>query len=275
MLTIALTGADGLVGSRIIELLSNDFVFIPLSHGQMDITDKNRVNKTLKDLNFDLFLHLAAYTQVDKAEKEKDLAFLINGVGTKNLFESVLEKNKKFIYFSTDFVFDGKNPPYFEDSQPNPLGIYAASKYEGEIVVGNKGMIVRISYPYRVAYDKKMDFVRNIKEALSQGKKLNMIEDALFTPTFIDDIAYGLKYLFNNYSPEIYHLVGAQSLSPYEAGKLIAETFGLNQDLVSPISFSEYSKGRAPRSQYSEIKSKKNTFQTMKSFSEGLSQFNP
>ena len=152
MLRIALTGADGLVGSRIVELLNRDFEFIPLPQAKMDITNSTQVNDILNNIDFDIFLHLAAYTNVAGAETNKELCFKVNVEGTKNVFNAVLFKGKKFIYISTDFVFDGKNPPYFEDSTTNPQGVYADSKYQGELVVKNKAMIVRISYPYRANF---------------------------------------------------------------------------------------------------------------------------
>lgn len=270
MLKIAITGADGLVGSRIIEILKNDFNFINLSQKVMDITDKSQVYQVLKDLSFDIFLHLAGYTNVAQAEREKEICYKINVEGTKNVFEMVKRKKKKFIYISTDFVFDGKNPPYFEDSKPNPIGIYGKSKYEGEKIIANKGMIVRISYPYRAKFEKKLDFLRKFKLLLEEKEALNLIEDSLMTPTFIDDIAWGLKYLINNFSCDIFHLVGADSLSPYEIGLLIAEKFNLDKSLIKKISFKEFTQSKPYFPQWSEIKSKKNNFWKMKSFEEGI-----
>jgi len=270
MYKIALTGASGLVGSRIVELLSKDFEFIPLSQKQLDITNKDQVWQNLKDLDFDFFLHLAAYTNVDQAEKEKEIVYQTNVNGTKNIFEVVNQKQKKMIYISTDYVFDGKNPPYDETSLPQPLGYYAQTKFEGEKIIGKEGMNVRIAYPYRKQYELKKDFVRTVKFLLEQNKTFTMINDSTMTPTFIDDIAYGLKYLFNNYSPEIFHLVGADSFSPFECGKLIAKNFGLDEQLIQPIAFAEYFKNKAPRPQYATIKSTKNTFYKMKTLMGGL-----
>jgi len=270
MIKIALTGASGLVGSRIVELLKNDFTFISLGQTEMDITDKDMVWQKIKNTDFDIFLHLAGYTNVDGAEKESDTALKINRDGTKNVFEAVHKKNKKFIYISTDFVFDGTNPPYFEDSIPHPLSVYAQSKYEGEKVVEKTGMIVRISYPYRKVFDVKKDFVRSITSLLRQNRPLSMVTDSTFIPTFIDDIAFALKYLFVNFSPEIFHIVGSQGLSPFEAGKLIAKTYSLDETLISPTTCLEYFKNKAPRPQYNDVKSKKNNFYKMKSFTEGL-----
>lgn len=272
MLKIAITGANGLVGSRIIELLKNDFEFISLSQKSMDITDKKQVKNILKNLDFDIFLHLAAYTNVAGAETNKELCFKINVDGTKNVFETVQDKNKKFIYISTDFVFDGNNPPYFEDSIPNPPGVYADSKYQGEKIVERKAMIVRISYPYRAKFDKKNDFFRTFKNYLQQKKELRMITNSLMTPTFIDDIAYGLKYLINNYSPEIFHLVGRQSISPYETAILIAEKFNLDKSLIGKTTYEEYIKNKPGLPQYADIRSKKNNFWKMKTFAEGLTE---
>ncbi|GAB4218924.1 MAG: dTDP-4-dehydrorhamnose reductase [Candidatus Microgenomates bacterium] len=270
MYKIAITGADGLVGSRIIELLRENFEFIPLPSTLMDITNKDQVYQVLKNLNFDFFLHLAAYTNVAKANEEKDLAYKINVEGTKNVFDVVCLQKKKFIYISTDFVFDGKNPPYFEDSPPSPIGIYGQTKYQAEKIVKKQSMIIRISYPYRASFEKKRDFFRTFKTILEEKKPLKMITNSLMTPTFIDDIAYSLKYLINNFSNDIFHLVGSQSLSPYEAALIIADVFNLDKKLISTTTFEDYIKLKPGLPQYSEIKSKKNNFWKMNDFKTGL-----
>lgn len=269
---IAITGATGLLGSRIVELLSDSFEFLPISQSSCNITDQNQINTVIQSMNFDMFLHLAAYTNVDGAEKEKEIAYNTNVNATKYILNAVNNKQKKMIYISTDFIFDGKNPPYFEDSKPNPIGYYGQTKYEGEEEVKGKAMIVRPSYPYRKSFDVKKDFVRRLKELLEQGKTLTMINDSLITPTFIDDIAFALKHLINNYSPEIFHIVGSESMSPYESGKMIAKAFNLDELLVQPISYDEYFKDKAKRPRYSQIKSKKNDFYKMKGFKEGLKE---
>ncbi len=270
MLKIALTGASGLVGSRIIEILKDRFDFIPVSQDKMDITNKDQVEKNLSNLEFDVFLHLAAYTDVDGAEKEKTAAYVINVKGTENVFKTVKKLGKKFIYVSTDFVFDGQKPPYFEDSQPNPISYYGLTKYEGERIVRDQAMIVRFSYPYRARFDQKKDFVRTIKTFLEQQKSLTMVNDSLMTPTFIDDIAESFGHLFLNFSPKIYHIVGQDSMSPFQAARKIAETFNLDSRLISSISYDEYFKNKAKRPKLADIKSKKNDFFSMKTFSQGL-----
>lgn len=270
MLKIAMTGGDGLVGSRIVELLNKDFSFLNFPQSQMDITQKGQVENALKDADFDIFLHLAAYTNVQGAEVNEELAMKINRDGTRNVFDAVTNKGKKLVYISTDFVFSGTNPPYFEDSTPNPLGAYARSKYEGERVLDGQAMIVRIAYPYRAQFEPKRDFVRTFKYLLEQKKQLTMVTDSLMTPTFIDDIALGLKNLMNNFSKEVFHLVGGSSLSPYDATMMIAEKYKLDKSLISKTTYDEYMKGKAPSPKLGVIKSKKNTFLKMKTFEEGL-----
>lgn len=272
MKKVAITGPTGLVGSRIIELLDRDFTFIPLAQEELDITDHKQVEERFETLAADIFLHLAAYTNVDGAEKEKTVAEKINVGGTRTVFEAARGKNMQFIYISTDFVFDGVNPPFDEDSLPNPIGYYGQTKYEGEQIVKDNAMIVRITYPYRKAYDERPDFMRSVKRLLSEGKTVAGITDSLFTPTFIDDIAYGLRHLLNNYSPETYHLVGSKSMSPHDAFVQIARTFGLNESLITKTTYDEFFAGKAKRPRKGHTISKKNTFQNMLSFDEGLKQ---
>src|SRR3989338_4077118 len=147
-MNVAITGPNGLIGSRLIELLT-DITFIPLSHEELDITNQNDVVAKLNNINFDILLHLAAYNNVDMAEKEREKAHAINVDGTRYLYNAVQKINKKMIYISTDFVFDGVSPPFDEESKPNPVGYYGQTKYEGEQTLADDAMIVRISYPYR------------------------------------------------------------------------------------------------------------------------------
>jgi dTDP-4-dehydrorhamnose reductase len=273
MIKIAITGSTGLVGSRIIELLENDIQFLPIKQEEgIDITNKDNLWQKIKNLDFDYFLHLAAYTNVDAAEQEKTLAHKINVDGTRNVWEITNAKSKKLIYISTGFVFDGQHPPYDESSQPQPVSYYGQTKLEGEKIVKNNSMIIRFDYPYRKDFAPKKDFVRAIRSLLEQKKSLKMITDSTITPTFIDDIAFGIKHLIYQYSPETFHLVGANSLSPFEAGKLIAKTYGYDENLVQLTTYEEYFVGKAKRPQYATIISKKNQFYPMKTFEEGLKQ---
>lgn len=270
MKRVVITGAGGLVGSRILELLQDDYTFIPLSSSQMDITNIDSVNNALSHTSFDGILHLAGYTNVDGAENDKDLAYRINEKGTQNLVTVAHEKQKEFIYISTDFVFDGFTPPYNEDSLPHPISVYGDSKYKGERCIGDNGMIVRISYPYRAHFEKKKDIVRILKSVLEAKKPLTMVSDSHMVPTFIDDIATGLNYLLSHYTKSVFHLVGTQTVTPYDLALQIAKVFNLDSSLISKTTYESYFAGKAKRPKYCDIVSTKNTFCRMSSLEEGL-----
>lgn len=270
MKKIAITGPNGLIGARLQELLKDRVQLIPFDHTTCDITNKKNVVSCLNNNDFDLLLHMAAYTNVDGAEREKDQAYQINVQGTKNVFDVVSSLGKEMIYISTDFVFSGKDGPYDETSIPDPIGYYGETKYQGEQILKDKAMIVRISYPYGTSPAPKKGFVRTLASLLSQGKQLHMVTDSQFTPTYIDDIASALEYLMHHYQPEIYHIAGSESLSPYEAGMIIAQEYGYDTNLIQKTTYEAYFKGKAPRPQYSIFQSIKNTFYPMRSFREGV-----
>jgi dTDP-4-dehydrorhamnose reductase len=114
--------------------------------------------------------------------------------------------------------------------------------------------------------------VVKIKDRLTQSLPVNAVTDNLITPTFIDDIANGLKYPITNYSPETFHLVGQNSLSSFDFSQIIAKKFGLNSNLIQPISAVEYFKNKAARPLKAVIVSQKNNFWPMKTFEQGLDE---
>ncbi len=252
------TGLDGLVGSRIVELLSDKYEFENLSISTgLNITNRDAVLERIKSSDAQIVLHLAAKTNVDGCELDKPLgekgdAWKINVSGTQNVADACSQTKKKLIYISTDFVFDGENPPpggYSEEDIPNPVNWYAKTKYEGEKIVQRVScpwLIVRIAYPYRANFGK-LDFARAILKRLQMGERVLGITDHIFTPTFIDDIAFALDVLINNNSQGVFHVVGNQNLTPYEAVSLIANEFNLDKSKINKTTRSEYFNNKAPR----------------------------
>lgn len=269
---ILITGADGLVGSRFVELFSDKYDLLTPHYTQLDITSESEVSKFGENNDFDFLIHLAAYTNVDKAETEPDLVKKLNVEGTKNIFELAKSKNAKLIHISTDFVFDGNNPPFDEKSVPNPNGVYGVTKYEAEKIISDFGSIIRICFPYRKTFEPKKDFVRTLSGLLKAGTTLKMVTDSTITPTFIDDIAYGLDQLLHLPNKKIVHLVGSKSYSPFDAALLIAKKVGANLDLVQKTTFAEFYTGKAPRPQFSTMISSENDFWEMKNLEEGLDE---
>ena len=270
------TGLDGLVGSRIVELLNDQYEF---ESSDVDITDRENITQKIKNSNAAIVLHLAAKTDVDGCEEDKSLgvngeAWKINVLGTKNIADACLESNKKLIYVSTDFVFDGTKEVYSEEDIPNPINWYAKTKYEGEKIVQplkTPWIIARISYPYRSSFLRN-DFLRAILSRLQNNEQVLAVTDHKFTPTFVDDIAFALDALIKSNSSGIFHVVGSQSLTPYDAAILIANEFRLDQKLIVKTTRAEFFNNRAPRPFQLVIKNDKigELEVKMRGFEEGL-----
>jgi dTDP-4-dehydrorhamnose reductase len=252
-------GISGLVGSRLMELLPQiAFDNLSLDTG-VNIMDPSTLDVIRDDHDHPFVLHLAAKADVDGCEADKPLgeegaAYKINVLGTKNVVEACKATNKKIIYISTDFVFDGKLTPeggYKEEDTPNPINWYGQTKYDGEELIRNSGLpyiIVRIAYPFqKEAFALKKDFYHAIEERLKEGQQVTGITDHMMTPTYLDDIAFALGKLVEVNAEGIYHVVGSQSLSPYDAARTIAEMFGYDKSLVTKTTRAEFFKDRAPR----------------------------
>lgn len=248
------TGLLGLVGSRIVELLSNKYEF---DSSDVDITDKAQIQNKIKNSDASVVLHLAAKTNVDECEQDEVLgesgeAWKVNVLGTKNIADACEESKKKLIYISTDFVFDGEHMPeggYSEEDVPNPINWYAKTKYEGEKVVQKAScpyLIVRIAYPYRAEFER-LDFVRAILKRLGEGLSVAGVADQILTPTFIDDISLALNVLIEKDQRGILHAVGSQSLTPYEGAMLIARIFDFDINHIAKTTRAEFFKDRALR----------------------------
>ena len=252
---ILATGLSGMVGTRVAEILSDNFEFedISLATG-IDITDKKSVDRVISESESKIILHLAAKTDVDSCEDDKILgedgaAWQINVVGTENIIEAAKANGKRVIYISTDFVFNGTKDGYQEDDKPNPVSWYGYTKYQGEERLSTSDVsftVLRISYPYRNLFEQKKDFVHRIIDQLKIDGKIMAVRDHIITPTFIDDIAFGLSLFLKRNLSGIYHLVGSSSLSAEAAARLIRTVFNLKGE-VNPIDRSIYFKDRAFR----------------------------
>lgn len=248
---ILATGLSGLVGSRIFDLLKDKYKF---DSSIEDITDKNLIQKRIEESDAPLALHLAAKADVDGCEDDKKYgeggdAWKINVLGTQNVAEACAKTGKKLIYISTDFVFDGSKGDYVEDDTPNPINWYGKTKYEGEVKVQSlvkDFIIARIAYPYRKNFQKK-DFARGLIEKIKNGNQLSMITDHIMTPTYIDDIATSLDVLFQKNQRGIFHVVGDQGITPYDAAILICKVFGFDNSKIQKGRREEFFKDRAPR----------------------------
>ncbi len=255
-------GISGLVGTSIAEFLQDKYSFTNLSSDTgIDITNPSTLDGIRTDTEHSIVFHLAAKADVDGCEKDRELgeegaAYKINVLGTKNVVDATRDGKKKIIFVSTDFVFDGKNPPeggYTEEDEPHPINWYGETKYKGEEIVRYSGIpyvILRITYPYRNGESPsnvKPDFVHILRDRLKNNQPTAGVTDQIITPTFIDDIALALDTLITTDSRGTYHVVGSQSVSGYDAVMMIAEKYGLDKSLISKTTNEEFNRGKAPR----------------------------
>lgn len=260
---VLIFGGKGQLGNDVVKLAPQDIEIIVPSKEEVDLTDKNQIEKFIKTIgSVDIIFYLAGYVKVDLAEDEPEKVFQINTVGIKNVLDCL--PDTPVLYISTDYVFDGKKHgvPYYEDDLPNPINIYGLSKYAGEIVVKNyseKYYIIRTASLYGKfpSSGKKTNFVYAIIKKAQQEKEIKVVNDIYMSPTYTYDLANKLWELFREKFPYgIYHLTNSGYCSWYEFAKTIVEIKKLDVEIL-PVSYKEYT-NRAKRPLWSVLGTKKN-----------------
>ncbi|MCL6217385.1 dTDP-4-dehydrorhamnose reductase [Zunongwangia pacifica] len=262
---ILVTGGKGQL-AKCIEKQGNayelDFSF--KSSSELDITKFEELKEAFIGHNYDYCINCAAYTQVDKAESQKEAANLINHLAVENLAKLCEAYKVTLIHISTDFVFSGEHSlPYLEDDKTNPLGVYGKTKLDGESRIQQnikQFFIIRTSWLYS-------EFGNNfLKSMLNYGRKkqqLSVVYDQVGTPTYAMDLADLILKIIHSGSKNygIYHFSNEGVASWYDFAFCIFKLAGINCDLI-PIRSSEYLTA-AKRPSFSVLdKSKvKNTFQ--------------
>jgi dTDP-4-dehydrorhamnose reductase len=257
-LKILVTGSNGQLGSEFKELsqgIADTFIFSTIK--DLDITDEDSLFSFYNKNNFDLILNCAAYTAVDKAEDERDLAYRVNHLGVRNLAKLCQEKNIKLIHFSTDYVFDGRNSsPYKETDDVWPQGIYGKSKLAGEqeiLKFDISALIIRTSWLYsRFGHN----FVKSMLKLGQSREKLNIVFDQIGTPTNALDLAEAtLKCVARcdlwQDKQEIYHFSNEGVASWYDFALAIFDNHEIECD-VMPILSADYPT-RAKRPHFSVL----------------------
>lgn len=197
---VLVTGANGQLGSEIKELSPQSktrFIFTDVA--TLDITKKEDIIRFIVKNSIDIIVNCAAYTNVDKAEEEQELADVINRQAVQNLAEVCEENAIALIHISTDYVFGGtKNTPYKETDKTSPLGVYGKTKFEGEKVVLGSAinyLILRTSWLYS-SYGN--NFVKTIKRLSTEKDELRVVFDQVGTPTYAKDLANFIIHIIDH-----------------------------------------------------------------------------
>jgi dTDP-4-dehydrorhamnose reductase len=241
---ILVTGANGQVGKELRDLANQngDLEFIFLSREDLPIENFGLVRKFFDIKKPYALINCAAYTAVDKAETEKNLAFLVNGESVGILAAICKEYNTRFIHISTDYVFDGRyTSPYKETDPTSPINMYGASKLFGEqeaFRLNPDSVVVRTSWVYS-AYGK--NFVKTMLTLMKERNELNVVSDQVGCPTYAADLAETLLAIAISikYVPGIYHFSNEGVISWFDFAVAIAELSG-SACTVKPIPSSSF-----------------------------------
>lgn len=242
---IAVIGANGQLGTDLMEVLSEKHSVTGLNHADIEITDIDSVRNVLTSLKPDIILNTAAYHIVPEAEKFPDKAFLINGTGVLNLAKFCNDADIRLLHYSTDYVFDGKKQkPYTEDDCPNPLNVYANTKLSGEYFALNycdHSFVVRVSgiYGKVPCRAKGGNFITTMIKLAKEKPEVRVVNDEILTPTPTFWIAKNTAELIKTDAFGLYHMSCEGEVSWYEFAQIIWNTLKLETPLY-PASVKDF-----------------------------------
>ncbi len=253
---ILLTGANGLLGQKTTEIFAREsehellitdiqekaeeprkYKYIPL-----DITNKENVKEHVKKFKPDIIINTAAFTNVDGCETERELSWRVNVDAVKNLIIASRLSSAKVIHISTDYIFDGKNGNYEENSTPNPKSFYGREKLASEnalIASGIEYSIIRTMIIYGNGTNVKLNFALWLVDQLSNDKPVTIVDDQFGQPTMVDDLALALLRIVERNKTGIYNVCGNEYISRYDFAVKLADIFEFDRKLIIPIKTKE------------------------------------
>ena len=252
---ILVTGCNGQVGFELARTLLPLGEVFAFSREQFDLTDLESCRATIQKISPDVIVNAAAYTAVDKAETEREMAFLINEKAIAVLAQEARKLNALLIHYSTDYVFDGtKNAPYIEDDVTNPLNVYGESKLAGEQAIQQSGADYLILRTTWVFASRGQNFVKSILRLAAEREELNIVADQIGAPTSARFIAETTAHILRQsqqergaktFKSDIYNLTNSGETSWHGFAEKIVELVKLqNTELknrvINPIPTTAY-----------------------------------
>ncbi len=236
---IVILGGKGMLGTDLAEAFKKkniDFKVFDLP--EFDITNSTQLEETIK--NADIVINCAAYTNVDGAESQKELAYKVNAAATGRLGEIARDNNIWVLHISTDFVFDGKGQkPYKETDSPNPISEYGRTKLEGEKLLAQSGCnycIMRVEWTYGRAGN---NFVSKLIQRAKTNDTVNVVDDQIGSPTATTQVSQFICKLLEKKPTGLFHFACSGYVSRYEMAKFIFDKLHMNVNLF-PCKTSDY-----------------------------------
>ena len=244
---ILVTGTAGQLGRELVLMLqAAGEEVVGIDQQELDLSRTDEVAAGIANYGVDWVINCAAYTQVDKAEEDRELAFLINRDSAGAVAIGVKRCRGRLVHISTDFIFDGKQSrPYKEDDVANPLGVYGQSKLEGEQLVHKvmpEAIILRTAWVYGI---HGHNFVKTMLRLAAEREELNVVDDQIGTPSWTADIASAIQTLINRNAAGTYHFTNEGVASWYDFADSIVHIardldFPIKAKIVKPIPSSEF-----------------------------------
>ena len=247
MNNILVTGSTGQLGSDVVkELLKRGYSTLSPNRSEFNLCSEDSIRNYILNSNCEAIVHCAAYTQVDKAEDEKDLCIKINTTATKHIVKCAKILDIPMIYISTDYVFDGtKDGEYTENDETNPINIYGESKLAGEKYVQeilDKYYIVRTSWVFNI---NGKNFIETMLRLSKTNNQLSIVNDQIGSPTYTRDLSRLLVDMLETNKYGLYHATNEGYCSWYEFANTIFKLANINID-IKEINSNEYA-SRAKR----------------------------
>lgn len=244
MKKILVTGANGQLGSELVVLSSEylQYEWVFADRTQVTLDDLTLLQVQLNDINPDVIFNCGAYTAVDKAESEKELAYKVNHLAVELIAKYTAKNNVKLIHISTDYVFDGSSSVALnEDAETNPVNIYGESKRAGEIVClkeNSDSIIIRTSWVYSSFGN---NFVKTMQCLMQEKEAIKVVNDQIGSPTYAADLAQAMMDILEsaNWIPGIYNYSNEGEISWYEFALAIKDLGEYNCN-VGGISSASY-----------------------------------
>lgn len=253
MKRVLITGSNGLLGQKLVELLSNSpnymmlltskqgasvFQDERLQYRQLDISQKQQLSAVVEEFEPEIIVNTAAMTNVDQCETEREAAWRANVTGVENLVRSAKLVGARIIQLSTDYIFDGKGGPYNEVDRPNPLSYYGRTKLASENVLQTSGIpaaILRTMVLYGIGFGIKLNFALWLLKNLSEDKPVRVVDDQIGNPTLADDLAYAILKIIELERTGVYNVAGPDLVSRHDFALALARVFNYNKKRIMAV----------------------------------------